>query len=425
MSEELSPPGSCAALVTATPSARAREFRAGWPVLLGCLIGVGIGMSSLPYYTFGVFLKELEASFGWSRTQISAAQTIGLMTIALMAPLVGGVIDRHGVRRPLAFSLVFLVAAFGLLGTVVHTLGEFIMIQIGLALLCTASSPIAFTRIINGWFIEARGLALGLMLMGTGITATFAPAFVTWVIERHGWRNAYLALGTLVATLLPLVLWLVRTAPHVATARIATTQSHVASLSRALRTRVFWQLAIVFCLQALAIGGLIVHFIPLLTDQGVERLTAASIAGIIGIAVIAGRLLIGALVDYFFAPHVAAATLALSGLGVISLAAGGPQLAPLAAFMIGFAVGAEVDLIGYLAARYFGLAAYGRIYGCLYGAFILGTGLSPLWIGLVFDRYASYRPALVASAVLLALVAIVFCSLPRFAADNGAVQSNA
>ena len=187
-----------AAAATSLAARKLNEFRAGWPVLLGALIGVGIGNAALPYYTYGVFLKELEASFGWSRAQISAGQMIGLACIALVAPLVGAAIDRFGVRRPLACSLVFLACGFLVLGTSMDSLGEFYAIQAGLALLCTASSPIAFTRAVNGWFVQARGLALGLMLMGTGVTATFAPAFTTWVIERSGWRSAYLALAALV-----------------------------------------------------------------------------------------------------------------------------------------------------------------------------------------------------------------------------------
>ncbi len=47
---------------------------------------------------------------------------------------------------------------------------------------------------------------------------------------------------------------------------------------------------------------------------------------------------------------------------------------------LGFAMGAELDLMGFLVARYFGLAEFGRIYGWLYGAFIFASGLGPLWV---------------------------------------------
>jgi predicted MFS family arabinose efflux permease len=267
---------------------------------------------------------------------------------------------------------------------------------------------------VNGWFDKAKGLALGVMLMGTGITATFGPAFVTAIIERFGWRMGYLALAAVVMISFPLVVWLVRTPPWEPARRgVGSTYGGVV-FGSAVRTRVFWQLMMAFALQALGIGGLVVHFIPLLTDQGVGRLAAASTAGIIGIAVISGRLIVGALVDYLFAPRVAAVTLVLSGFGVVGMALAGPLLAPLAAFALGFAVGAEVDLMGYLCARYFGLASYGRIYGLLYGAFILGTGISPLWVGLMFDHFGTYKPALGVSVVLLALVVIWYCTLPDF-----------
>jgi len=157
--------------------------------------------------------------------------------------------------------------------------------------------------------------------------------------------------------------------------------------------------AAVFCL-ALGIGGLLVHF--------------AEIAGIMGGAIILGRIVIGAVVDRVFAPHVAAVFITACICGIVSLAIFGPIAALPAAFVIGFSMGAEVDLIGYLVAKYFPLKGYGRIYGRQYAAFLIGTGLGPVLIGLVRDKTGSYTVSIILAACVLAFTVLLFLRMPKF-----------
>ena len=84
------------------------------------------------------------------------------------------------------------------------------------------------------------------------------------------------------------------------------------------------------------------------------------------------------------------------------------------AFGIGFAIGAEVDLIGYLVARYFGMAAYGKIYGMLYAAFVIGVGSSPILIAKLHNISGGYTDAVFTSAIFVAVSAVLFLLLPRF-----------
>ena len=85
----------------------------------------------------------------------------------------------------------------------------------------------------------------------------------------------------------------------------------------------------------------------------------------------------------------------------------------MAAIALGFAVGAEVDLIGYFTARYFGLANYGMI--CVqYGVFSLGAGISPVLAGYIWDVNGNYDLALIGAAVLLIVGVIIALTLPKF-----------
>ena len=79
----------------------------------------------------------------------------------------------------------------------------------------------------------------------------------------------------------------------------------------------------------------------------------------------------------------------------------------------------QLDLMGFLVARYFGLAQFGRIYGWLYGAFIFASGLGPLWVGALRDATGNYALALEISVVGLLLACVGFLLLPRYEAANG------
>lgn len=402
------------------PGSSAREeFARGWPVLLAATLGVGIGISSLPYYTFGLFVREIELDLGWTRTQLASSQFAYLLCLAFASPFVGNIVDRHGVRGPLLVSLLALAGSFALLATV-ETLPAFVLLHGAMALLASASSPLGYTRVVNTWFAQARGLALGLTLTGTGIAAALTPMLLSAVISHDGWRAAYEALALVVLCATPLVLWRLRTAPsgRMAQASNATSKPDGAHFSTAVRQRTFWHLLAIFFVLPLAANGLVAHFVPMLSDAGMSLRESAAVASIIGIAVIVGRITMGALIDRYFAPRVAMLAVSLAGLGIVTLAVIGVEAAVVAAFALGFALGAEADLLSYLNVRYFGLAAYGRIYGTQYAAFMLGTGISPLWIAATFDITGTYDVALAASALLMAAVVVALLLLPRFPVES-------
>jgi MFS transporter, OFA family, oxalate/formate antiporter len=157
-----------------------------------------------------------------------------------------------------------------------------------------------------------------------------------------------------------------------------------------------------------------IHFVPILLDVGFTTDAAVKIAGVIGIAVVLGRLLVGFAVDRIFAPRVAIAILFACISGVLALALLGSAVAVPAAFVIGFSVGAEVDLIGYLVARYFGIHAYGQIYGRQYSTFLIATGLSPVILGAVRDATGTYTASLFTAAAFMVVSAALFAKLPKF-----------
>jgi MFS family permease len=177
------------------------------------------------------------------------------------------------------------------------------------------------------------------------------------------------------------------------------------SCRAAWHTGTFWLMTTAFFLVATTTNGCVVHLVPLLTDRGISAQSAAFATSLFGGALLLGRVGAGRLLDHFFAPYVATGFFLAPALGLSLLwsgATGGWAFA--AAFLVGMGLGAEVDMIAYLVSRYFGLRAFGEIYGYLFAVFTFGAGLSPFLMGSGFDATGSYSLVL-AVFVVMTLVA--------------------
>lgn len=391
------------------------EFLHGWRPLTAATIGIGVGVASLPFYTFGLFIPELEAEFGWSRSSLSSTLLIGSLINVLLTPLVGAIIDRYGVRVPSVVSLIALGGSFLLLAEVGPSFSNFLLLMVAMYVLALASSPVSFTRAVNERFDRARGVALGIALAGAGLVAFFAPQVLGTQIAEN-WRGGYRTLGIVVLVGAVVVGVLMPNSRRLAHPAARQEEAAAPKILPLLRTTLFARLAAIFFLLALAIGGLTVHLVPMQRDAGVPAATAASTAGLVGIALIVGRLVVGLLVDRFFAPKIAAAVLVVTAAGLLALLFGGPGLAVAAAIGLGVALGGEVDVMGYLIARYYDLAGYGRLFGVLYAIFVVGTGLSPLLISWLRGATGGYDVVLVLSVGLLAVAGALLMTAPRFPA---------
>ena len=390
------------------------EFSRHWLLVVVCAVGIGVGVSALPFYTQGLFIEAWTAEFGWTRAQASLGILGSTLALAAVLPFIGSIVDRYGLITPVMISLLGLSLAYVMLGLFVQSIASFVMLAMLQAILGSASSPLAYTRAINSVFTKQRGLALGVALSGAGAAATFGPSLISSAIDAFGWRGAYYAMALftlLVGAVIIIVLARLKSAKA---SEHIDVQAAREGFKAAKASASYWLImAAIFCLS-LGLGGLMIHFVPILLDIGFTTSEAVKVAGVIGIAVVLGRLLVGFAVDRIFAPHVAIAILFACICGVLALAVFGMVVAVPAAFVIGFSVGAEVDLIGYLIARYFGMHAYGQIYGRQYSTFLIATGLSPVILGAVRDATGSYTASLFTAAAFITLSAAMFTRLPKF-----------
>jgi len=393
------------------------EFRRGGLVLFACFVGIGVNLASMAYYATGIWIRPWQDEFGWTRAEIGAMQTLSVLTMMLLATFAGRLIDKYGLRLVTTISL----AGYGvlLLGFTQMTgaLWQLYALSIAYAVFGVASTGLAFTRAVNAYFKRHRGLALGIALTSTGVVAYLMPKYMTPFVAENGWRAGFFIMFLIVMAALPIVWFLIKDAPPQAEEESQNAPSSGLTFSEAVRTPTFWKVAGIFFFISVAILGLIPALIPLLQDAGLSAAEAGGLAAIMGLSVMVGRLLIGFVIDRVFAPYVTAFVFGCTGLGCLALTLGGVDYAIVTAIALGFAVGAEVDLIGYYTARYFGLAHYGSIYGLQYSIFIFGAGVSPIYTGYIWDVTGSYDIALMMSAGLMLPVIILALSLPRFVDD--------
>ncbi len=390
------------------------EWRRGWRIVLGAAIGSGLGMP-LFYYVFSLFTIGITTEFNASRGDMANVQAL-LVVGALVAPLIGRALDRHG------FGLIFGICSLAVIGahilaaTWVNALWQFGLITFIYGVAGVGCGPLAYTRPINAWFWDHRGLALGMAALGVATTAAIAPPLLADLVEAQGWRAGFWALALLSGLVgLPLALMLVRNAPPegeagpVATGAIADGDRHF------FRERDFWLMCAAMIFMAIPGAGLLSQLSPLIQEEGIGARTAALAVTAYAMGQVGGRIIAGWFLDRVNPQIVAFFFTFVPALGFVMLwAADLPAWAAIVAVgMVGVQQGAEIDLFAYFTSRRFGIARYGTVYGWIITASWIGNAVGIITFGQLHDLTGDYALAeliaaglMMAGAILIALVRI-------------------
>lgn len=399
-----------------SPITARQELARHWPIVLAAALGVGFGTMGIGFYSLGLFVKPLQAEFGWSRAAVSGAATFQQLGIFLSAPLIGRLADRIGLRPLAIASYIAMPLALVALSMAGPSVWGWYGLWLLVSLAGCGTTPAAWARMVSMRFDAARGLALGLMLVGTGLAAALVPALLGPIFAHDGWRTATLVMAGAAALVgIPLGLMQSREVPAPA---VGEQGGHFASREGGHFERnrpVFMLLAIAF-LVGVIVAGLIIHLVPMLVDRGMDAGLAAKMAASIGLAVIAARVIVGWLFDRFHAPYVAAVFLAMPVGSCLLLGLGGPVLP--AALMLGLAAGAEVDMLAFFTSRYAAMKNYGATYGVILGTFSLGAALGPMMVGYSVDATGGYGAALAGSGLGLGLVVVLIACLGPYRAQE-------
>ncbi|MGH8139884.1 MAG: MFS transporter [Steroidobacteraceae bacterium] len=394
-----------------------------WRMVWCSLAGTAVCSSPVAFITIGLFMRPLSADFGWHRAEISLATAAAALTLAASTPIVGRLIDRYGVRRILIGSLLSYGLALAALPWLVARGGiyGFYFGYVLVGALSAGSNTVAYVRLLSGWFDSSRGLALGVGMAGIPIGMAVTPPYTELLIEHMGWRAGFVGLAALPLLIgIPIAVFGLREARGdvpVADTGIPASQVAHAGLTRpqAMRGPVFWMLFAVFLIIAGAMTGLELHLVPLLGDRGFTPMVAALALSFLNFIAIFARVGAGYLFDKLFAPRVGVGIFLLPLVAALMLlGTSAPVSAYLAAALIGFGIGAESDLLGYLVGRYFGLQSFAEIYGWLFGAFMLGTATGPYLFGLGYDTHGNYAAPLIGAAICFALGCMLLALMPRY-----------
>ena len=403
------------------PAQAREEWRRRWPLVLAAAVGFSFH-SVMTYYT-GLFIGPVGDEFGWSRTQVAAGLSLSSVTVTVLSPFFGVLIDRWGTRRLALPGLVLkggIIAAFGLVS---NSVAEWLVLWFIYALTSMAVKSTVWTTAIAGVFSAGRGLALGVVMSGTAMAQIIVPPLGNWLISEFGWRSAFawMGLGWGGIAFLLCVFFLfdahddMRKKQAEGGSNVKVTLPGL-TLAEAWRNTSLWRIAISTFLMMLFTIALIVHQIPIMIEAGVTRTNAAWLASLAGFAGLAGKLITGRLLDSYKPNYVGGVTLGAASLGFILL------LEPLRTFELiivamlitGYASGTKLQICAYLTARYAGMRFFGTIFSVMASLIALGSGLGPVLGGIAYDFRGDYTYLLIGGIAASLFSAMLIFGLGRY-----------
>jgi MFS family permease len=394
---------------------REDRLHPAWIVLAAvtlCMLA-GSGLRAV----FGVYIKPMEAEFGWSRGALSGAAAISLLLLGAVGPLVGRLADRWGARRVIAVSLVVLGA--GVIGSafvralwhVYVTAGLLMALGAGGVGLSTGSSVIA------RWFEARRGLAFGLAAGGMSAGQLVIIPLATALTVYFGWRTSYLWLGVgLLVLIVPVALAFVRNAPEEDGVRsygatgTAAEAARVAADERAARIGVteaaqtlnFWLLMATFFVCGYTSTGMVLtHFMPHALEHNFTPFQASAALGVMGAMNIVGTIGSGWLCDRFGRRGPLAVYYLIRGASLIFLLYvwNVPSL-HLWAGIFGLNYISTVPPTTSLTANIFGRWSVGELSGWIFFSHQVGAALGAALAGWIYEWTGSYSSAFLSAALM-------------------------
>jgi MFS family permease len=350
----------------------------------------------------GVFFLPVLKTFGWSRAQLAALGGLGALAAGVVGPLIGWLVDRAGVRTMMIGGATVIVICYAALSRA-NSFAQFAAIAAVGGVAGAAATIIPCSIAIADGFSSERGLAMGIAFTGIPLGGTVITILANYVVQHHGWRVGYLAMGLPVAVIvLPAIAGYVparpRTTPQVAAmAQGAQTPPQLPGLDihEALGSRSFWMIALAQLMFTTAWIGLGVHFIPYLIGVGYSPGSAATIVSVGFVLSAAGTFSAGLVADRLNGRLAMALACVCAAGGIVALFAAG-RTSALAAYLILFptVAGTPAVLIPLLIADSLGLRQLGAMLG-IEGIFsTIGFAMGPIIAGRIYDVTHSYSGAL-------------------------------
>jgi len=395
-------------------------FFYGW-VVLACLCCAGFARQGPAVATLSIFVQPLTREFGWSRTALSGAVSLGGVLAALSSPLIGPLLDRHGARLTLCIAVLVTGLAMMLL-SLTQSLLVFYLLFCVARMNWAGPFDLGIYGGVNNWFVVRRAFATSAATVAQLAGLVAMPLIAQLAMRQHGWRGGWLAIGsvTLLVGFLPVWLFMVRRPEDLGLVpdqratghtddnaiKAAPTLYSEPSFSRkqALGTAAFWLLLLYTVLVYPVQAGVSLHQAAHVIERGIEPTRAALIVSTFSLMSAVASVACGLLprrvpIRYPLAltgGFLTAGTLAM--IGITSA-----QQGYVAAALFGFGIGGVLTLLPIAWADYFGRAHFAAIRGIALSVQVIAQAAGPLLSGALHDWTGSYHRALQCFAVLSGL----------------------
>ena len=387
-----------------------QEWARSWALPFVAMLGM-TGATLFPFVA-SLLLLPLTSAFGWTRGQFSLALILQIPLGLIAGPFFARLVDRHGPRRVLLFGIPAAACGFAAMVLVGPSIWQWWSLVVLLGVMTAPVLPVAWMSAVVIRFDASRGLALAIALAGVGLGAAIWPVLGALVMRTLGWRATVPVLGLCWAMVLfPLAF---ATLPrerrdHAAT---AAPQAGDTPAGVSLWSRTTLLLIAAGSLFIMAIHGL--NLVPILSGLGYSLPKAASIAGLAGLAAIAGRIVTGFLLDRLPTRPLAIGMflLPLFTVALLLHATTMGWAMVFAVALLGFSLGSESDIIAYIASRRIDPSTFAFTYAICSAVFGMCSALGPFLANRLYDAQHSYRPFYLAMIPALLLGTALIACIP-------------
>jgi predicted MFS family arabinose efflux permease len=378
---------------------------------------MGSGMSVVGTIT-STIAPTLIADTGWSKSQFAMVGSLALL-MSFVFPFVGRLADTIGVRWTALIGQVTLPLVYLAYSLVGGQLGVYMVIFAFQSVLCVTTTSTVYTRAAVQHVERARGLALAIVASGPALAGIVIAPILNAYVEANGWRASYQAVAMFTAAA-GVVTFLLLPSDKANNAAIAATLPKRRAREDypvILRSRPFWILLVAMLLCNLPQTIVLVQLKLLLLANGISGQGASVMLSAVSVGMLAGRFVTGIALDRFNAVITSFFGLALPCVGLFLLASSldTPTVVTIAVFCLGFAFGAEGDIIAFLVARHFGVRVYSSTLGLLTAAMSFSTASGAMLLSLTLAKTGGYELYLVivGCAVLLGAASILLLGRGR------------
>jgi OFA family oxalate/formate antiporter-like MFS transporter len=390
-------------------------FFYGW-IVLACICLAGFARQGPAVATLSVFVVPMTDAFGWSRTEMAGAVSLGGVLAAFVSPLIGPVLDRRGARLILCLAVLGTGLATMAL-SLVQSLLMFYLLFCFARMVWAGPYDLGLYGALNNWFVarRARATSIATLAQMSGLVAL--PIIAQLAMQDGGWRHGWVAIGATVLAVgfLPVWLFLVRRpedvglVPDRITAGTGPTVVEPRfSRAAAMRTQAFWLLSLYTVLVFPVQAGVSLHQAPHLIENGLSSLVAATVISFFSAMSAVASFGVGFLPRRWPLRYVMSLAALLLGAGTVGLiGVRSAEVAYLFAGLFGLGIGGVMTLMPMAWADYFGRESYGAIRGVALSLQVVAQAAGPLASGLLRDASGNYSGSLTLFGSLAALAAVI------------------